>query len=253
MVSLASLNPWWLGLLVNGGLILLIHRLPVLTARGWHHGGVLGTVLWGTMGWTGWLTVVLYLVFGSAVTRAGLKRKQALQLAEGRGGRRGPANLWGSAATGLSLAVVMALTPPGARPLLMLGFVASFAAKLGDTCASEIGKRWGGKTILITTLQPVPAGTEGAISIMGTVASLVAILMYTGLALALLQPTIGPGPLAQLLLISGVATLATMVESWIGATWQGPIPWLTNELVNATMTTVAALLAMGVAVGIGWW
>ena len=252
MISVASLNPWWVGLLVNGGLIILLHRLPVLTARGWVHGGALGTLLWGTMGWPGWLTVVLYLALGSAVTRLGLKRKQALQLAEARGGRRGPRNLWGSAATGLSLAVLMTMAPVGARSLLTLGFVASFAAKLGDTWGSEIGKRWGGRTLLITTLQPVPAGTEGAVSIIGTVASMVAIVLYAALALALLKPSIGPGPLAQLVLLGAAATGATMVESWMGATWQGRVAWLTNELVNAALTVVAALLAMGAAVGMGW-
>ena len=252
MVSVASLNPWWVGLLVNGGLILLVHRLPVLTARGWFHGGALGTMLWGTMGWPGWLTVVLYLVSGSAATHLGLKQKQALQLAEARGGRRGPANLWGSAATGLSLAVLTAMAPAGARSLLALGFVASFAAKLGDTCSSEIGKRWGGRTVLVTTLQPVPAGTEGAVSLTGTLAGVVALVLYTALALALLRPSIGPGPLAQLVLLGVAATTATLVESWIGATWQGRFRWLTNELVNAVLTTVAALLAMGAAVGMGW-
>ena len=252
MISVASLNPWWVGLLVNGGLILLLHRLPVLTARGWVHGGALGTMLWGTMGWPGWLTVVLYLALGSAVTRLGLKHKQALQLAEARGGRRGPRNLWGSAATGLSLAVLMAMAPAGARSLLILGFVASFAAKLGDTCGSEIGKRWGGRTLLITTLQPVPAGTEGAVSITGTVAGVVAIVLYAALALALLRPSLGPGPLARLVLLGVAATVATMVESWIGATWQGRVAWLTNELVNTALTVVAALLAMGAAVGLGW-
>ena len=252
MISVASLNPWWVGLLVNGGLILLLHRLPVLTARGWVHGGALGTMLWGTMGWPGWLTVVFYLALGSAVTRLGLKHKQALQLAEARGRRRGPRNLWGSAATGLSLAVLMAMAPAGARSLLILGFVASFAAKLGDTCASEIGKRWGGRTLLITTLQPVPAGTEGAVSITGTVAGVVAIVLYAALALALLRPSLGPGPLARLVLLGVAATVATMVESWIGATWQGRVAWLTNELVNTALTVVAALLAMGAAVGLGW-
>lgn len=252
MISVASLNPWWVGLLVNGGLILLVHRLPVLTARGWLHGGALGTMLWGTMGWSGWLTVVLYLALGSAVTRLGLKHKQALHLAEARSGRRGPSNLWGSAATGLSLAVLMAMAPAGARPLLILGFVASFAAKLGDTWGSEIGKRWGRRTLLITTLQPVPAGTEGAITITGTVASVVAIVLYAVLALALLRPSIGPGPLARLVLLGATATAATIMESWIGATWQGRVAWLTNELVNAALTVVAALLAMGVAVGLGW-
>ena len=47
------------------------------------------------------------------------------------------------------------------QPLLLVGFAASFAAKLADTFGSEIGKRWGRRAVLITTLRPVPPGTEG--------------------------------------------------------------------------------------------
>ena len=81
---------------------------------------------------------------------------------------------------------------------------------------------------------------------------MVAIVLYAALALALLRPSLGPGPLARLVLLGVAATVATMVESWIGATWQGRVAWLTNELVNTALTVVAALLAMGAAVGLGW-
>ena len=44
----------------------------------------------------------------------------------------------------------------GPKPLLLVGFSASFAAKLADTFGSEIGKRYGRTTVLITTLRRVP-------------------------------------------------------------------------------------------------
>ena len=74
MLSLPPQDPahWLLALALNAGLIALAQRTPVLTRSGWVHAGILGTILWGTLGWRGWLAVVLYLALGSLVTRLGL-------------------------------------------------------------------------------------------------------------------------------------------------------------------------------------
>ncbi|SBO41914.1 DUF92 domain-containing protein [Cyanobium sp. NIES-981] len=235
-------STWLIALALNGVLITAARRLPLLTPAGWAHAGALGTILWGTLGPRGWLAVVGYLALGSLVTRLGFRRKQEAGLAEGRGGRRGPENVWGSAATGAALALLSVLVDPGWRPLLLVGFAASFAAKLADTFGSEIGKRWGRHPLLITSLQVVPAGTEGAVSVEGTLASLAgSALMAAWMAgLGLLQ---GWG---QGLLVTAVGLLATLLESVIGATVQSRFGWLTNEAVNAVQTTLAAVLAMGV-------
>ena len=234
---------WRDALLLNGLLIALAQRAPLLTKAGWVHAGILGTLLWGSLGWSGWLAVVLYLLVGSLVTRLGLRRKQELGLAEGRGGRRGPENVWGSAATGAGLALLCTL-PWAPVPQLLIGFAASFSAKLGDTCGSEIGKRWGRHTVLVTNLRPVPPGTEGAISLEGSLASLAgsALMALVALQLGLLQ---GGG---AWLLVTLVGLVATLIESLIGATLQGRIAWLSNELVNGLQTLIAALLAIGLAV-----
>lgn len=234
---------WAVALLLNTALIALAQRVPVLTPAGWVHAGALGTVLWGTLGPIGWLVVVLYLVVGSLVTRIGYRQKSASGLAEGRGGRRGPENVWGSALVGTVLAMLIPLATAPWRPLLLLGFAASFAAKLADTCGSEIGKRWGRHTVLITSLRPVPPGTEGAISLQGTAASLAGSALMASIALA---TGLIPG-WPQWLLVSGVGLTATVLESLIGATIQSRWSWLTNEVVNALQTLIAALLAMGMA------
>ena len=236
---------WIQALLLNGALIALAQRAPVLTAQGWIHAGALGTILWGCLGWRGWAAVVTYLVLGSLVTRIGFRTKQERGLAEGRGGRRGPENVWGSAATGTILALLIGagVTP---KPLLLVGFAASFAAKLGDTFGSEIGKRWGGRPVLITTLQPVPSGTDGAISLEGTVASAVGSGLMTVVMLALgLLPSI---PTAVVVMLIGL--IATLAESLIGALAQDRVRWLSNELVNAVQTLLAAVMAMVVVLSI---
>jgi uncharacterized protein (TIGR00297 family) len=179
------------------------------------------------------------------VTRLGFRRKQQQGLAEGRGGRRGPENVWGSAATGALLAMATALAPSPWHPPLLLAFVASFAAKLADTCGSEVGKRWGRHCVLITNLQPVPAGTDGAISLEGSLASVAGSTLMAGLGLLLgLLPN-----LAATVLVSVVGLLATLLESVIGATAQRRFTWLSNELVNGIQTALAAALAL---LGSGW-
>jgi uncharacterized protein (TIGR00297 family) len=228
---------------LNALLIAAAQRAPLLTPAGWAHAGVLGTVLWGSLGWRAWLAVVAYLVMGSLVTRLGWLQKQTAGLAEARGGRRGPENVWGSALVGALLALLACRAPLAWQPALQLAFASSFAAKLADTFGSEIGKRWGRHTVLITSLRPVPAGTEGAISLEGTAASVVG-----GGLMALVM--LGLGVIAGLpawSAVTAVALLATLAESVIGATLQSRLSWLSNEAVNALQTLLAALLAIAVA------
>jgi uncharacterized protein (TIGR00297 family) len=117
--------------------------------------------------------------------------------------------------------------------------VASFSTKLSDTCASEVGKAYGRSTFLITTLQPVPRGTEGAISLEGTLAGAAA-----SLALALLGWGVGLIDLFGVLWCVVAAFIATNLESVIGATLQSRFHWLTNEVVNIFNTLIGASTAI---------
>jgi len=230
---------WIQALLLNTVLIALAQRAPLLTPGGWVHAGALGTILWGCLGWRGWVAVVAYLVLGSLVTRLGLREKQERGLAEARGGRRGPENVWGSAATGACLALLIgAGVEP--RSLLLVGFSASFAAKLADTFGSEIGKRWGRRPVLITTLRSVPPGTEGAISLAGTLASAAGSVLMT---LVMWQLQLLPS-ISVSLVVMLIGLLATLAESLLGALAQDRFRWLSNELVNALQTLLAAVVAM---------
>ena len=209
-----------------------------MTKGGWISAGILGTILWGCLYWQGWMTVVIYLLFGSLVTKIGYKFKKEEGIAEKRGGRRGPENVLGSAATGLFFAIMAKLNLAD-LVLLNIGFAASFVAKLADTFGSEIGKRFGVKTYLITSLKKVDRGTEGGISLEGTFASFLgAIFMaFVMLRLSIISTKF------HFIIVAFSGFLATLFESVIGAKYQNKYK-LSNEIVNAIQTSISAIIAI---------
>ncbi len=235
------LNSFTIGFIINFFLIFVFRRYPIMTKSGWMSAGILGTLLWGSLGWKGWISVVLYLLLGSLVTKIGFKYKNKLGIAEKRGGRRGPENVLGSASTGLFLALMIELNLANLI-LLKLGFAASFAAKLADTFGSEIGKRYGKNTFLITTFKKVSQGTEGAISLEGTIASLAGALLMSFVMFILGFITIEKGFFGFFIVCFSGFT-ATIFESFIGATFQDKFD-LSNETVNAIQTSFSATLAI---------
>lgn len=127
--------------------------------------------------------------------------------------------------------------------IFQTAFVASFCSKLSDTVSSEIGKGFGKTTYLITSLQRVPPGTEGAVSAEGTLAGIAAALAYALLALML-----GQVSLQGTAICTVAATIANIMESYIGATSQDSIEWLTNDVVNVIQICVAAAIAAALQV-----
>jgi uncharacterized protein (TIGR00297 family) len=250
---ISSANPWLVGVGLNAILLSLVWFAPkkLLTPAGIFHAWLLGVLIWGTLGWQGYVVVGFYFLVGSGVTRIGLAQKEAEGIAEKRSGARGPENVWGSALTGALCAVGFGLINsgvilpnsqsliPNLQSLLLLGYVASFSTKLSDTCASEVGKAYGKRTFLITTLQPVARGTEGAVSLEGTLAGVVAsvAIAILGWGVSLVSPM---GILWCVL----AAFVATNLESVIGATLQAKYTWLTNEVVNIFNTLIGAIAAM---------
>lgn len=237
-------NSWLSALVLNTFLMAVAGIVPkkLLTPLGYLNAWVLGVLVWGTLGWQGYVVVMFYFLVGSAVTKVGLDQKEAAGIAEKRSGMRGPENVWGSALTATICALGTIFTTTPLTELLILGYVASFATKLSDTSASEVGKAYGKSTFLITTLKPVPRGTEGAVSLEGTIAGIIA-----SIAIAFVAYSVGMINLWGVLWCVVAAFVATNIESLIGATLQENIPWLTNEVVNFINTTLGAIAAILIA------
>ena len=250
MLFTTSFTPWLVAVGLNTVLLAIAWIAPkkLLTPAGLFHAWLLGVLIWGTLGWQGYVVVMFYFLVGSAVTRIGMEQKEAAGIAEKRSGARGPENVWGSALTGALCALGTLLVAPPYRSLLLLGYVASFATKLSDTCGSEVGKAYGKRTFLITTLQPVARGTEGAISLEGTLAGVVG-----SFAIAFIGWGVNLISLTDVLFCAISAFVATNVESLIGATLQSKFDWMTNEVVNFINTLIGAIVAVLLASAWRWY
>lgn len=131
---------------------------------------------------------------------------------------------------------------PQQAGVLRIAYVAAIATKMSDTLASELGKAFGRNAFLITTLHRVPRGTEGAVSVEGTVAGIVGSIIIACLARLL---RVMPGGVGSVAVCTLAAFIATTAESYIGAVFQDANhPWLTNELVNLIMTAIGAVVAV---------
>lgn len=230
------------GLVLNLALAGVAVALGALDRGGAATGTLLGTAIFAALGWGGLMVLATFFVVGSTVTRLGLQRKTQLGVTEGRGGRRRMANAIANGGIAALCALFALVTPHAA--LFVTAFVCSLAAAAADTVESEIGAVWGRTTRLITNLRPVAAGTDGGVSVVGSMAGVVA-----ALAVVVVGWWCGLLPAAQILPVCLLAFLATLVESVAGATLERR-GWLNNDGVNFLNTLVAALAGAALAASV---
>ncbi|MDE1175433.1 MAG: DUF92 domain-containing protein [Edaphobacter sp.] len=179
--------------------------------------------------YAGLIALIVLFLLSFAATRFGRSRKEARGLAEGRRGRQASqivANL-GAAA----------LFAAAGSPV---GCIAALAEAAADTNSSEIGQALGGPVRMITTWQTVPPGTDGGITIRGTMAGILAAIVVAALS------TIGHTTWHQRIIICLAAWLGLFFDSLLGATVERK-GWLGNDLVNFLSTVAAALIAVALS------
>lgn len=225
-----------LAALVNAALAAVAYKARTVDASGVVGGFLVGFTIWAFLDWRGFLLLLAFFVIGSACTKLGYKRKAAQNLAQEKGGRRGARHAFANAGVATACALFAALTD---FPVLFaMAFAASFATAAADTASSEIGQLLGRRTFLITTFRPVPRGTEGAVSLEGTLAGVAA-----SLVIAALGALLGLYPWAGILPIVVAAFVGTTFESVVGAALEKR-QLLDNEALNFLNTLVGALVVV---------
>jgi uncharacterized protein (TIGR00297 family) len=181
--------------------------------------------------------LALLVVFAVTLvaTRVGHARKQQLRTAEPPGGRNAA-----QAMANLGIAALVVAIGGKAWPMLAL---AALAEAAGDTSSSEIGmafpgKSFLGKTWMITTFKPVTPGTDGGISLSGTIA---AVLGAASVGVAAVATGLVPASQIAIIILAGF--FGTLVDSLLGAIFERR-GWLDNDLVN--------LFSTAAAVGMAW-
>jgi uncharacterized protein (TIGR00297 family) len=211
----------------------LAYALGMVSRGGALGGFVVGTAIYVSLGPQGFAILAFFVVGGSLLTRLGYGRKRRSGTAEAAGGRRGARNALANCGVAVACALLYTLT---SSDVLAAAFVAALGAAFADTAESEVGQIYGRAPRLITTLGKVLPGTDGAVSLAGTLAGIAAAALTAvlGLALGLIDdPT-------SMLLVALAAFLGTVVDSLVGAL----APRVGNELTNFLCTLVAAALVV---------
>jgi uncharacterized protein (TIGR00297 family) len=222
---------------VTVGFAALARALRGVNGSGALAGGIACFVLYAGAGPAAFAALAALFLLTWAATRLGFRRKQELGVAERREGRNG----WQVLANlGVAAVCSMLFSATGNRAWLVAA-TAALAEAATDTVASEIGQTRSRTALLITTWKPVPAGTDGGVTGLGTMAGAIA-----GLLIATISTVAGLLSPVQLWIAAAAGFAGMLVDSLLGATFQRR-GWMTNDAVNVFGTVVAAVLAYGIS------
>jgi len=197
---------------------------------------------------TGLVPIFVLLAMTSLTTRLGRKRKESLGTGESKRGRAASqvaANL-GVAAIASNLLVQSWLIQHGwvhnriAPTVIFVLGLAALAEAAADTVSSELGQLLSGNPHMITTFRKAEPGTDGAISLGGTLAGIIAAGLV---ATAGTWATNGNWPILAVSWAGGVFGL--LFDSVLGATAEQR-GWINNDAVNFLSTTSAVVFALGI-------
>ena len=244
---------WTLGLSMIFGLI--VQQLRAATPAGAFTGAAItanlmfSTASFPYQPWrTALVPVLAVFLLSFLATRLGREQKERLGTAERRLGRAAAqvaANLGMAALVSGELAQSWFadtgwFSRPGQAPLFLFAVgLAALAEASADTVSSEAGQVLGGRPRMITTLRKVEPGTDGAISLAGTLAGVAAagiVALAGSLALG--------GGWEMFWVASAGGVFGLFFDSLLGATFERR-GWLNTDAVNFISTGSAAGLALG--------
>lgn len=209
-----------LGAALNLAAAAAVYFRGSLTAAGAVGAALLGFGVFYGGGLFFWMLLMVFFVSSTFLTRLKQERKEPYEALTGKGGRRDLGQVLANGAVALAAALAYRLTGSGGA---LLAFAGALAAANADTWASELGLLSRADPVSILTFRPVPRGVSGAVSALGTLASLGGALLLAGAfaAGALLRGL--PGRVVALggLVIAASGFLGALADSLFGASVQG--------------------------------
>jgi uncharacterized protein (TIGR00297 family) len=192
------------------------------------------------------LAILFVLTF--LATRGGKRRKAKAGLAEGRRGRSASQIIANLSAAALCVTpwmediisrtmrscCVSGIFDVGIWQIVRVMCLAALVEATADTVSSEIGQAFGGRPVMLLSWKRVEVGTDGAVTLPGSGAGILAGALVAAVGMWALRLT--PGQ-AVVVLVAGICGL--FFDSLLGATLERR-GWLGNDLVNFSSTVFAA-------------
>lgn len=192
---------------------------------------IMGIIIIFSAGTNWLLLIILFLVMSLVATKYSKKYKMSLGEFEGR---RTSKNVISNGVVACFMAAFGGYYMP-----FVGGFIGAIATATADTLGSEIGVL-DAHPRLITTFQKVDPGTNGAVSVLGTLVGMAgaAIIGIVAFLLGIL-----PDPVAAIIVAVVSGTLGCFMDSVLGALFENR-NMLTNEHVNLIATIVGAVIGI---------
>lgn len=269
MISLQQIG---VGIGLAGLISAFAMRLGALNRSGSIAAFMLGTIVFG-LGGLPWSMVLLgFFISSSALSRLLKKRKIDLNEKFSKTSSRDAAQVVANGGVA-GVFVLLSLIFPDAVWVWM-GFAGALAAANADTWATELGVLSQKTPRNIVNGKFVPRGTSGGITLAGTLASLAGAGFIALLAILFLPAVFHNTSVSRsilFLMITFAGWVGSLVDSWLGATWQAiffcptcqsetertPLHscgtptsllrgklWLNNDWVNFFCTAAGAVFAL---------
>ena len=251
------------GLVLASALAAAARRARSLTPSGALAAVVVGTVACAAgLPWAA--TLLAFFVSSSLLSRWRMGAKQRLtQSVVAKAGARDAGQVLANGGVFAVAALGMIVQP---SPGWMLAGLGALAAATADTWATEIGTAIGGTPRTVLGWRPVPAGTSGAVTWVGTAAMCAGALFLGTVAAFSGFPHSSVAPVV----LGGIG--GALVDTWVGATmqerrwcarcqreterlvhhcgasteWRGGLARLDNDVVNLTSCIAGAAIALAV-------
>jgi uncharacterized protein (TIGR00297 family) len=225
------------------GFAVLARILGAVSDGGALAGVVIAFLLMRAGGLPAFLPLVAVFVVTLLATRWRAERKRILGVAERRGGRTASQVLANLGGAGICALATMAF--PRYLDILMVGAVAVLAEAAADTVSSEVGQAVETQPRMILGLRPAPAGTNGAISLEGTLGGCIAasVVAWSAAFIGVMEWKWAP-----IVAVAGVVGM--LFDSVLGATFEND-GRMGNDSVNFVSTIFAADFALLVVFVLG--
>lgn len=198
------------------------------------------TIVLGDYGW--FVMLIAFFGIGGLSSKFRYEHKVERGVAQENEGARGTGNVLANSLVALVAVLGAAVSPElgFSESLFFYAFAGAVAAALADTLSSELGGLYDNPR-LITTLEPVEPGTNGAITWQGTLFGLLGASLIAGVGVVAFEGStlLGGG----VIVAAGFAGMTA--DSILGATIEGTL--CGNQGVNFLATVAAALVGATLA------
>lgn len=192
-----------------------------------------------------WLAMLLaFLVTSFIATRYEFDYKMKRDVQEGVKGRRGIGSVFANGIIPTFIAFISFFdTPYFQKEISGVVFLSAIAVATADTFASEIGVLSENAYLIINLKKRVKPGTNGGVSVLGTVSAFLGSLFVASVGWAFLYST---GTLPHNVLFAmlplGIGFLGCQIDSILGATLEDR-GYLTKNTVNLVSIALGSALA----------